>query len=205
MHVGDPELHAGDGQITWAVPVGGLQNAPERLWFSLPEEHAGLVTELADPAVIGLLIPAMHAGKTMEIQGRVTDELAHSLTHGYEHILEAVMPSLKRVPLEIANLVPASDPAPGVGTGFSGGIDSFTVLAEHFYQPVVNDIRLTHLTLFNVGAMTGGEAGRRHFRRVHSCWPRPPTASGCRSFRSIRTSMTSTPSRTSNRRMGRAM
>lgn len=167
MHIGAPEIRADGGQLTWSVPVRGPTDAPERLWFTLPEEYANLVTELADPAVIGLLIPAMYLGDPLHAEGPVTDELAHSLTHGYQHILEAVIPDLRRVPLEIARPVAATDPAPGVGTGFSGGIDSFMVLAEHFYQPVANNLRLTHLALFNVGAMTGGESGRRRFRRVH--------------------------------------
>ena len=168
MHIGAPEITADEGQLTWSVPVRGLADAPDRLWFTLPEAHAGMVTELADPAVIGLLIPAMHSGEPLSVDGSVTDELAHNLTHGYQHILQAVTSGLHRIPLEIANPVPATDPAPGVGTGFSGGVDSFTVLAEHFYQPVADDLRLTHLALFNVGAMTGGEPGRRHFHRVHS-------------------------------------
>lgn len=168
MHIGPPKIGAEDGRLTWSVSVRRLANAPDRLWFTIPEEHAGLVTELADPALIGLLIPAMHAGETVTVDGSVTDELAHNLTHGYQHILDVVIPGLRRVPLEIANPVPAIDPAHGIGTGFSAGIDSFTVLAEHYYQPVAADLRLTHLTLFNVGAMTSGEAGRRRFRRVHS-------------------------------------
>ena len=168
MRIGAPEISSEDGHLTWSVSVRGLANAPDRLWFTIPEEHAALVTELADPALIGLLIPAMHAGDAVTVDGPVTDELAHNLTHGYQHILDVVIPDLRRVPLEIANPVPAADPAHGIGTGFSGGIDSFTVLAEHFYQPVAADLRLTHLTLFNVGAMTGGDPGRRQFRRVHS-------------------------------------
>ncbi|WP_309105224.1 hypothetical protein [Microbacterium sp.] len=168
MHIGVPEMRAENGQITWSVAVDGLPDAPERLWFTLPEAHGGLLTERADPAVIGLIGPAMHAGESVTVAGSVTDELAHSMTHGYQHILEAVIPGLQRVPLEIAYPVPATNPAPGVGTGFSGGIDSFTVLAEHYFSPVAHDLRLTHLTLFNVGAMQPGERGRRHFHRVHS-------------------------------------
>ena len=168
MHIGAPEIRVEDGQLTWSVPVCGLADVPERLWFRLPEAHASMVTELADPAVIGLLIPAMRTGEPLSVDGSVTDELAHNLTHGYQHILQAVTPGMQRIPLQIANPVPATDPARGCGTGFSGGVDSFTVLAEHFYQPVPDDLRLTHLALFNVGAMTGGEPGRRHFHRVHA-------------------------------------
>ena len=168
MRIGAPELNTAGGEVTWSVRVEGLANAPERLWFALPDQYAGLVTELVDPAVIGLLVPAMHAGGPMDIRGRVTDELAHSIAYGYQHILEAAIPGLHRVPLELADPVPATDAAAGVGTAFSGGIDSFAVLAEHFYRSVPGDLRLTHLSLFNVGAMTGGEPGRRQFRRLHS-------------------------------------
>lgn len=168
MHIGPPEIRTKNGQITWSVAVHGLPDAPERLWFTIPQAHAGFVTELADPAVIGLTVPAMHAGEPVTVGGSVTDELAHNITHGYQRILEACIPGLRQVPLEIANLIPATDPAPGVGTGFSGGIDSFAVLAEHFYQPVAKDLRLTHLALFNVGGLGGGEPGNRRFRRMGS-------------------------------------
>src|SRR5215207_4612652 len=117
MQIGVPEIRSEDGQVTWSVPVRGLPNAPEQLWFTVPDEHAGLITELADPAVIGLTVPAMHAGEAMIVDGLVTDELAHNLTHGYQHILEAVIPDLRRVRLDVADLVPALDHSPGVGTG----------------------------------------------------------------------------------------
>lgn len=95
MHIGTPEVTCAAGLLTWTVPVHGLQGAPDRLWFSVPEEHGGLVTDLADPAVIGLLIPAMHAGEPLEVEGQVTDELAHSL-NAYQHILQAVIPGVRR-------------------------------------------------------------------------------------------------------------
>lgn len=168
MRIGAPEVRTRAGLLSWSVPVHGLADAPDRLWFTIPEEHGALITGLADPAVIGLLVPAMRVGDPVIADGPVTDELAHSITHGYQHILETVIPGLRRVPLEIAHAVPGAEPARGVGTGFSGGIDSFAVLAEHWYEPVANDLRLTHLALFNVGAMTGGDAGSRRFRRMYS-------------------------------------
>ncbi|GAA1799151.1 hypothetical protein [Agromyces neolithicus] len=157
-------LNSNDGQITWSVPVGGLTGAPDHLWFRLPEEHAPLVTDRADPAVIGLLIPAMHAAEPMHVSGPVTDELAHNLTHGYQHILETVIRGLRRVNVDATNTTPGGEPARGVGTGFSAGVDSYAVLAEHFFQPVPQDLRVTHLTFFNVGSHTSGERGRSVFR-----------------------------------------
>lgn len=168
MYIGVPETSVEGGLLKWSVPVRVPADAPDRLWFTVPIAHAGLVTERTDPAVIGLLVPAMHSADVLRVGGPVSDELAHSITHGYQHVLEAVIPRIRRVPLEIGNPVATTVLAPGVGTAFSGGIDSFAVLAEHHFRPVPNDLRLTHMTLFNVGAMRSGEAGRRRFHRVHA-------------------------------------
>ncbi|MBM7502750.1 hypothetical protein ACFPER_04660 [Agromyces aurantiacus] len=168
MQVGRPEIRSTDGTTTWNVGVRGLANAPDRLWFEVPEEHAGMLTDAVDPAVVGLLVPAMRAGGPMEVEGAVTDELVHGITHGYQHILEAVIPGTRQIPVEAAESVAATPRASGIGTGFSGGIDSFAVIAEHLVQPVPDALRLTHLSFFNVGAMTGGDRGRRRFRRMHA-------------------------------------
>lgn len=164
MRIGTPALESAGGHTTWTVAVDGAAGTPDRLWYRLPDEHAGMLTERADPAVIGLLIPAMHSGDPMMIEGPVTHELVHNLTHGYQHILETVVPGLSRVALETSNFAAAGQPVSGVGTGFSAGIDSFAVLAEHFFSPVPEDLRLSHLTLFNVGSHSpDAEAGRRRF------------------------------------------
>lgn len=164
MRIGAPEISTENGLTTWSVEVRGLAGTPERLWFQVPEAHAGMLTDIADPALIGLLLPAMHSGESMIIDGVVTDELAHNLTHGYQHILEIVVPDLTQVAVEPRAALPASDPARGVGAGFSAGVDSYAVIAEHYLQPVPDDLRLTHLTFFNVGSHSSGEVGRRRFR-----------------------------------------
>ena len=165
MHIGEPELRSEDGAFTWSATVRGLQDSPDRLWFRLPNQYADLITHRTDPALIGLLVPAMHQGEPLVADGPVTDELVHSLTHGYQHILETVIPALTRVPVEAPGTVPASAPASGVATGFSAGVDSYAVIAEHRFRPVPEDLRLTHLTFFNVGSHYSGESGRLRFRR----------------------------------------
>jgi hypothetical protein len=165
MHIARPVLTSEHGELTWSVSVEGLAGAPDHLWYRLPERHAELVTDLVDPAVIGLLIPAMHAAEPIDVGGPVTDELVHNLRHGYQHVLEIVVPGLSRIPLNTPITVPAGGPARGVGTGFSAGVDSFAVLAEHHFANTPDALRLTHLTYFNVGSHTSGERGRSIFHR----------------------------------------
>lgn len=49
-----------------------------------------------------------------------------------------------------------------MATGFSGGIDSFCVLADHYYAEIPKRYRLTHLLFNNVGSH--GAGGERLFR-----------------------------------------
>ncbi|GAA1058072.1 hypothetical protein GCM10017608_04750 [Agromyces luteolus] len=168
MRIGVPAIESDRGRVTWSVPVAGVPGAPTRLWFTVPGEHAALLTHLADPAVIGLLVPAMHAGAAMTVDGPVTDEVVFGLTHGYQHVMEAVIPELRPIGIEAGAQAAAREPAPGVATGFSAGIDSFAVVAEHLSPAIPDELRLTHLVFFNVGAMTGGAAGRRRFERMRT-------------------------------------
>ncbi|WP_173921750.1 hypothetical protein [Agromyces sp. Marseille-P2726] len=167
MRIGPPKMTKSGDRIRWAVVVDGKSELPEQLWFEVSDSHEGLITERADPAVIGLLIPAMLHGESIEIDGQVTDELLHSLTHGYQQILATVLSRVREISIDAHSVLRPAPPAAGVATGFSAGVDSFAVLAEHHYSPVPPGLRLTHLTLFNVGATGSGNAGRRDFERLH--------------------------------------
>jgi hypothetical protein len=165
MRIGVPEVTVDGGEVTWSVAVSGLADAPDRLWFTLPADYADMVTERADPALIGLLVPAMRAGEPVTIDGPVTDELVFNLARGCQYVLDRVIAGLSQVPIEATRTVPAGSPAGGVATGFSAGVDSFAVLAEHLFAEVPPDLRLTHLTFFNVGSHGPGEGGRQVFRQ----------------------------------------
>lgn len=168
MRIGTPRITSHGDRVRWAAPLDGAPDLPEELWFDIASSHAGLVTDRSDPAVIGLLIPAMQRGLPIELEGPVTDELVHALTHGYQDVYSTVVPQLRIVPIEARTTVPAGPAASGVATGFSAGVDSFAVLAEHHFASVTPSLRLTHLTFFNVGAMGSGDSGREEFERHYA-------------------------------------
>lgn len=156
MHIGIPQIASSGGEVTWSVAVTGLSEAPDRLWFSVPERDAGMVTNLTDPAVIGLLVPAMHARAPITVGGPVTDELSHNIRHGYQQVLHKVIGGrieLSPVAVETPNAVRVGQAARGVATGFSAGVDSYSVIVDHYFSSIVPPhLRLTHLTYFNVGS-----------------------------------------------------
>lgn len=52
-----------------------------------------------------------------------------------------------------------------VGTGFSGGIDSFSVVCDHVTQSANSSYQLTHFLFNNVGSHGAGGDGRRLFHQ----------------------------------------
>jgi hypothetical protein len=112
--------------------------------------------------LLALLIPAMAAGEDIELAGEVSERLYESLAGPYQELLQAVIPSLRRVAIHPVGFQPSRGRAPGIATGFSGGIDSFCVLAEHHYNLGPGGDRVTHLLFNNVGSH--GRDGQALFR-----------------------------------------
>jgi hypothetical protein len=130
------------------------------LWFSVPEEHAGLLSDRADHVAVGLLLPAMRYGRDLHVGGTVTGELLHRLNHEAQSLVRQVHPTYSRVAVSAENQARSLSRAAGVATGFSGGIDSMAVLSEYaLARDVPDELRITHLLSNNVGAHgTGGHA-----------------------------------------------
>lgn len=128
---------------------------PDALWFDVRTESsdmaARMVTSLADPAVVALLVPALRMGRDIAIEGRTSAELIHGVTHGLQDVLTTVMVGSSRIQVRASQSTAARSEATGVATGFSGGVDSWTTLADYHYSTdVVDSYRITHLIYDNV-------------------------------------------------------
>jgi hypothetical protein len=157
MIIGQPELLQADGQAIYQVKVG-RSGASDILWYSVDEEFSDLMSDTADAALVALLIPAMTTGQDIEVSGRISARLLYNASRPYQTILQHVIPSLRRVRIHAEKVYHAGERAPGVATGFSGGIDSFCAIADHHKSDVPPGFRLTHFLYNNVGSHgKGGE------------------------------------------------
>lgn len=160
MIIGEPAIQETGQHSRWAVPVEA-EGLPDSLWYEVPREFEGLLTDRADPALVALLIPAMRFGLQVVINGVVTEELGYRVSRGYQSILQSTH-SLAPVPISFSKVSVAGARASGVATGFSAGVDSFATLADHHYDPSIGSWgRITHLINNNVGSH---EAGRDLWR-----------------------------------------
>ena len=126
------------------------------LWFAVDQQYEPWLShENLDSFLMGIFLVAMKHGEDIYLEGPVSEKLYYNMTHGLIHIFSLLDPSFKEVSVYPGKLNPASlnpDNRNNVVTGFSGGIDSFHLLANHFFNEPPASYRVTHLVYNNVGA-----------------------------------------------------
>jgi hypothetical protein len=94
----------------------------------------------------------MLAGEDIHIEGPVCTELLWKMENGYQDLLLAAYPRLRRVEVKVSDPVTHQDSrSSGVAASFSGGIDSFHTLIEFTSPECLARHCLTHLTFHLVG------------------------------------------------------
>ncbi len=139
-------------RVQWARGDAGL-------WYSLDESFSELVSSSSDAALAALLIPAMAAGEDIEVAGTISERLLYNLSRPLQRVFRHVIPALRPVAIRADEVAGGrASPAAGVATGFSGGIDSYCVLADHHYSTEVPArFKVSHLLFNNVGSHATGE------------------------------------------------
>jgi hypothetical protein len=154
MEISRPQINNdGDHVIVSAeFNIGGETNS---LWFKVEEKYRQfVVVERADAFLVGLLYFAMQRGEDIRIHAPVSEKLFYNLT---TYLIPAI--ALANPRFSIIKVIPDSLESESiniqnaVGTGFSGGVDSFCTIVEHLTNALCPPhYRLSHLTFFNVGS-----------------------------------------------------
>ena len=131
-----------------------FQGKEDECFYSVPAKYADFAdTESSNCFLVGMLYPAMRYGEDIHVEGTVSARLLYNLNEYLVPLMSICDERLKRIKVtaEATDDKGARD-AKAVGTGFSGGIDSFATICEHFARPEPEGFKLTHLFFFNVGA-----------------------------------------------------
>lgn len=163
MIIGAPSITRTGQTVRYAVRVRESRRPmPAELWFEMPAEFADHVTDKADAAVLGLLIPAMETGEPLHAEGRVSRRLLTALNDAYQKLLQPVLPHLRLIPVTAAEVTDEAYPeAAEVVTGYSGGVDSLTTLV----RPRAADERPVSWLVHNeVGSHGSGPKARKIFQ-----------------------------------------
>lgn len=177
MTINAPEFSYKNNEIIFSSKII-FKGFEQELWFALDKEFEHLISSRIDTALLALLVPAMAEGEDIEINGDLSEELYFNLSGKVQEILCTISPSLQKIKIYPTNLKSETEQASGVATGFSGGIDSFTALADHFYNEVSPSLKLTHLLFHNVGSHRSGSAAYELFKKRYDLLKEQPEKIG---------------------------
>ena len=125
----------------------------KELWFSLDcNERHMFSDDVYDAFMLAALFPCMYYNEPIVIKGLVSKELYYNLVRYVYSIIQAFRPEMHRIDITVDGFAVAKQiKEKVVGTGFSGGVDSFFTIVQHLISEQEDDYRLNHLFFFNLG------------------------------------------------------
>ncbi len=124
------------------------------MWFSVQREYRSwLSDDVFDAFLTAVVYPAVYYGEEIEIEGTVTSRIFYNTVR---YVLPIVMAYTKKdlkpdVKLTATQTGAFKVPDMQVGTGFSGGVDSFTTIYDNLIEAPEAGWKLTSLFFFNIG------------------------------------------------------
>lgn len=137
------------------------------MWFEVDDRFShGLCYEKIDAFVAATLFYCMEKGLDIRSDAKISERLLYQLSSEYIPVISKN--TKKYNPIDIVAPTDGSRvPSFGrVGTGVSGGVDSFYTILKHYkVAEELKDYELTDLTFFNVGSHgdNGGKIARELF------------------------------------------
>jgi hypothetical protein len=152
VELGTPRIRPRGDQVRYEVLVTSAGGPERLLWYSVGSDFAHLISSQADAAAVALMVPAMRRGEELKVCGPLSPEIAFHLSGDWQALMREVIPSLSPIRVEASEIAEGPrTPSGAVATGFSGGIDSFAVIADH-RDSNIPGWRLNHLLYNNVGS-----------------------------------------------------
>ena len=125
----------------------------KELYFSVDDKYADWLTDdVYDAFLVAAIYPAMYYNEPIEISGLVLKKIYHNVVNYVMAIVKDFAPSLHKVPIIVEGFKNASkNKKLHIGTGFSGGVDSFSTLQDRFFDTDDLDYKIDTLFFFHVG------------------------------------------------------
>lgn len=128
-------------------------NKKELLFYVNPAFGDYLTCDVYDAFLVALIYPAMYYGESIEIDGMVSKKLYHNITHYVMGIIRDFAPHThKIINIKVKGFKDAEKNTQlHIGTGFSGGVDSFSTLKDNFFDTNDSEYKIDTLFFFHVG------------------------------------------------------
>ncbi len=131
-----------------------VKNKKTEVWFSVSSQYKEyLCTELADAFLLGLLPIAIKHNQDITVDAAVSPRLLYNLRTGIEPMYQKIFKKSGCTKITVRETKDINFNGKGVATGCSLGVDSLSAIYSHLEKDIVDEFKLTHLTLFNSGQL----------------------------------------------------
>jgi len=146
-----------EGEVALIADVESEKFNIDTIWFSVPRKYETWLTkDRYDGFLVALLYPAMAYGENIEIDGTVSERLYQNVKECVIPILLVYSPNLKKINISVKETTDKIiETATHIGTGFSGGVDSFCTIYDKFVLETNPKYKIDILTNINVGNYYG--------------------------------------------------
>lgn len=153
IEISNPRITKGDdGLLTISYPVAS-SIFPNNLTFKIDAKYESFIDESLNCALVALVLPAMRSGSRLILNGNISEKLFNSCQGSLQSIVRLVL-GYNPIPIVLnggfTDRVHVKDNL--VVTGFSGGIDSYSILKDHYFQPGNWKSSINALVFNDVGA-----------------------------------------------------
>lgn len=149
MRINSLNKESRDGRVFISSLVEG-EKIKESIFFSVPDSYGQyLVDEVDDAFIYALMLPALVNGEDIECTNVTESVRYHFDTIMYLFGKVFGYPAIK---LKAQNVINPQFHPVAVGTGFSGGVDSFATFIHHTSEDCPESFKITQLCLFNIGS-----------------------------------------------------
>ena len=150
MKINGLQKYTKEGRVFVESVIESGGGRKDTLFFSVPEGYGEyLVNEVDDAFIYALMLPALVEGEDIECSNVSEDVAYHFDTIMY---LFGKVFGYSPIKLKAHNVINPHFHPEEVGTGFSGGVDSFATFIHHTSKNCPDSYKISHLSLFNVGS-----------------------------------------------------
>ncbi|HLS35307.1 MAG TPA: hypothetical protein VK061_03610 [Bacillota bacterium] len=153
----------GDRSYLVSKVEDGVLKTEKDYFFSVQEEFGDYLThEVADAFLCAMLTPAILTGQNIVVKAPISEVLYYNLENSLIYTLCKVF-NKSSIKVSAESLITPDFKPKAVSTGFSGGVDSFTTVIQHTSDECPDSLKLTHLSLMNVGSYGDTDAAFSKF------------------------------------------
>jgi len=158
MRISDLNLSHECESAKLSASIESRQFGRRELWFSAPKDYSHyFCTSRLDGFLVGMLFPAMQFGEDIHLKGCVSRKLLDNINNYVVPLLMSFSPSCKKIKITADQTSSQRFDSSGVGTGFSGGVDSFCTIYDRYELETSHDYKINKLVFLNVGSHGPGQ------------------------------------------------